>query len=298
MAWSMIQPAAADIDAVDATLKRWEPRHGIANGFQSGDLGWDLREGRVATAADLRIWHDGDVVGAIGKRGGPTWMWLAIDPMRLQDGELAETIANDIVAQKIAAVACASTPAAIRTALAGWKFAIDPVPEVQLWKALTDDDLIDVDRVVTTSMDDLVEQRIAVQRSAFEGSTFTHERWQHMAAGPAFRPELDLLAVDESGRGVSALTAWLPGVNMCGMIEPMGTRPDCRREGHGRRVLMASFAALRRLGATGVRVCTPHSNDAAVATYRAVGFRVITLETTLIQETPVSPTLTGEGQIE
>jgi ribosomal protein S18 acetylase RimI-like enzyme len=118
-----------------------------------------------------------------------------------------------------------------------------------------------------------------------------------MATGPSFRPELDLLAVDESGRGVSALIAWLPGVDMCGMIEPMGTRPDCRREGHGRRVLLASFAAPRRLGATGVRVCTPHSNDAAVATYQTVGFRVITPETTLIQETPVGPTLTEQRQM-
>ena len=126
---------------------------------------------------------------------------------------------------------------------------IDPEVWPHLWRPLTDADRGAVPGVSSTRNEALIEARIAVQRSAFANSTFTREKWERMVSGPMFRPELDLVAIDGSGVGVSALTAWLPERSICGVIEPMGTHRDHWRRGHGERVLRASFAALRTLGA-------------------------------------------------
>ncbi len=105
-----------------------------------------------------------------------------------------------------------------------------------------------------------------------------------MAAGSLFRPELDLVALNDGGVGVSTLTAWLPESASCGVIEPMGTHRDHWRQGHGGRVLRASFAALRRQGATGVRVGVERTNAPAISAYTSVGFQVIGLDTTLVRQ--------------
>lgn len=285
MAWMLHAVESQDINGIDSLLREWEPLSGCASGFQSGDLGWALRHGATTTARDLRRWIDaGGTTGAIGFLEDPTALWLTIDPARLMDGDLAEAIAKDAINDGLTEVGCASTPSSIRVALGRRGFEIDSTPWVHLWKSLVDDDLIEIPGVVTTSSEALIQQRIAVEQSAFENSTFSGEKWRQLAVGPSFRPELDLLAVDEAGEGVAALTAWLPGEGKCGMIEPMGTRADRRREGHGRRVLLASFCALRRLGASGVRVFAVRGNEVAVATYKAVGFRVIDLDTTMVRE--------------
>jgi GNAT superfamily N-acetyltransferase len=104
-----------------------------------------------------------------------------------------------------------------------------------------------------------------------------------MAAGPGFRPELDLLARTDTGVPVAALTAWFGGEGRCGMIEPMGTHHAHRRQGHGVRVLRGACAALAKLGAAGVTVMTPASSPAAVGVYRAAGFRSMGLLTAIVR---------------
>lgn len=282
MKWEFFVPAANQIQEIDATLRNWEGRGGIGCGFQIGDLGWMLRHGREETARDLLLWiDDHGRIGAIGVSEGSAGLWLQINPVLLLDQLHAETIAADVTAATIREVSCTGVPAAIRGALGRRGAAIDPAPWLHMWKQLTDDDLIETPGVVSTPTESLIVERVAVQRSAFGNSTFTHENWESMTNGPAFVPGLALVALDDE-RGVSALTAWLPRAGACGMIEPMGTYAEYRRQGHGRRVLRASFTELRRLGASGVRVFTQRENASAVATYLAVGFRVLGYDTTLV----------------
>jgi ribosomal protein S18 acetylase RimI-like enzyme len=120
-----------------------------------------------------------------------------------------------------------------------------------------------------------VADRVAVQRAAFEGSTFTAERWALMAAGAPYDGELDLLARDAAGRPVAAGTAWSAGRGRCGVLEPVGTHRDHQRRGHGRRLLDGLCAQLAVAGASSVAVATPASNDAAVRAYVSAGFRVL-----------------------
>jgi ribosomal protein S18 acetylase RimI-like enzyme len=62
----------------------------------------------------------------------------------------------------------------------------------------------------------------------------------------------------------------------------MGTHRDHQRQGHARRVLLASFAALRRLGASGVHLFADRDNPGAIATYHAAGFQVIGYDTEMV----------------
>lgn len=134
-----------------------------------------------------------------------------------------------------------------------------------------------------------IADRVAIQRAAFPNPTFTVEKWHAMAAGPSFQSEFDLLARDGDARPVAAVTVWLPGAGKCGMIEPMGTHADHRRQGHGRRVILAAWGALARAGASGVCVVTPESNAAAVAVYRSAGFRRIGLLSAMVRPSPRAP---------
>jgi ribosomal protein S18 acetylase RimI-like enzyme len=52
----------------------------------------------------------------------------------------------------------------------------------------------------------------------------------------------------------------------------MGVGADHRGRGYGTAISVAAAAALRELGSTSAIVCTPSSNAAAVATYKAAGF--------------------------
>ncbi|NUS64132.1 MAG: GNAT family N-acetyltransferase, partial [Saccharothrix sp.] len=115
--------------------------------------------------------------------------------------------------------------------------------------------------------------RAAVQRAAFDGSTFTEERWQEMAAGPPYADARCLVAYAARGEAVAAVTVWSAGPGRPGLLEPMGVHPDHRGRGHGTAITLAAAAALRELGSSSALVCTPSSNVGAVATYRSAGFR-------------------------
>ena len=253
--WQLGTVDPAEIDAVDATLKRWEGVFGTATGFASGDLGWALRNGYEQVAQELRVFRDSSgVTGAVAMVESPTALWLTISPAHLMDWDLAEAIASAAVDHGFLEVATVSPPAPIRRALASRSYAIDPSPWVHLWKSLTDHDVRDQPNVFATSTDALIDQRIAVQFSAFENSTFNRSKWETMVKGPSFVPDLDLIALNDGGEGVSALTGWLPGRGACGVVEPMGTHSDHRRQGHGLRVLHACFSEMRKLGGSGIRV--------------------------------------------
>lgn len=114
--------------------------------------------------------------------------------------------------------------------------------------------------------------RIAVQRAAFERSTFTRQRWETMAAGLPYAEGRCLVAFDDAGHPVAAVTVWSAGVGKPGLLEPMGVAAEHRERGYGRAITLAGAAALRAMGSSSAEVCTRSANVAAVATYRSAGF--------------------------
>ncbi|MEV6040934.1 GNAT family N-acetyltransferase [Nonomuraea sp. NPDC052116] len=115
--------------------------------------------------------------------------------------------------------------------------------------------------------------RAAVQRASFDGSTFTDERWHAMAAGSPYADARCLVAYDDRGDAVAAVTVWSAGPGKPGLLEPMGVHREHRGHGYGRAITVAAAAALQELGSSSAIVCTPSSNVGAVATYRSAGFR-------------------------
>src|SRR5262249_51698235 len=115
--------------------------------------------------------------------------------------------------------------------------------------------------------------RTAVQRASFDNSTFTDERWHARAAGVAYADARCLVAYDDRGNAVAAVTVWSAGPEKPGLLEPMGVHREHRGHGYGKAITVAAAAALQELGSSSAIVCTKSSNVGAVATYKSAGFQ-------------------------
>jgi ribosomal protein S18 acetylase RimI-like enzyme len=153
----------------------------------------------------------------------------------------------------------------------GWD--LDPDPWVTLHRDLTAE--VEPGHVSIRRAVDEVEGRVVAQRNGFEGSSFDDASWRRMAAGPGYEAALDLVAVTAESDAAAVATAWLSVPGGTALLEPMATHRAFRRAGWGRAVVQAACAAARQAGASGISVMTPASNEAAVAAYRASGFRPV-----------------------
>src|SRR5207248_8226844 len=93
-----------------------------------------------------------------------------------------------------------------------------------------------------------------------------------MSAGPFYVDTRCLGAYDDQGSPAAVVTVWSAGPRKPGLVEPMGVHEDHRGRGYGRAITVAGAAALREMGSSSVRVCTPSSNVGGIATYKAAGF--------------------------
>ncbi|MFZ3572618.1 GNAT family N-acetyltransferase [Streptomyces sp. BH097] len=276
MAIELSTPDVDELDeAVDA-LRAWQ--HDAAPmQLHPGDLGWYRRRGAERAAASVRTWRRDGRVLAVGLLDGPTLLRLTLEPGSHQDKELAQRLLDDVsdpgrgVLPEGAVDIEAPSGVLLDDLLdgAGWGTG-------EAWTPLTRDlaEPVAPPAVrIEVAGEDRAEAYAAVHRAAFDGSTFAAEQWHAMAAGsPHARPRC-LLAYDDEGAAVAAVTVWSAGPGRPGLLEPMGVHRDHRGRGHGAAICVAAAAALRELGASSARVGTPSANTAAVATYRAAGFR-------------------------
>ena len=254
-------------------LDAWTAAQPFAAHVHSGDVGWHLRSGQDAVDGTLLAWEvDGAPVAAGLLDTGV--LRTAFAPGWSASPELAARIAEQD-ADLDYVDALSGTALRHHLLAAGWS--ADPDPWVVLHKDLgpADREHHDADtRQVDGSSD--VEERVAVQRSAFSpGSTFTPALWEQMAAGPTYEPRFEMVARTPDGVPAAAATGWFAGPGATAILEPVGTHHDHQRRGYGRRVNLAVMAALARAGASGIRVHTPASNQAAVRAYESCGLRQV-----------------------
>jgi ribosomal protein S18 acetylase RimI-like enzyme len=94
-----------------------------------------------------------------------------------------------------------------------------------------------------------------------------------MAAGLPYADARCLVAYDDQGNAVAAVTVWSAGPGKPGLLEPMGVHREHRGHGYGTAITVAAAATLQELGASTALVCTPSVNIGAVATYMSAGFQ-------------------------
>ncbi|MEU2261083.1 GNAT family N-acetyltransferase [Streptomyces sp. NPDC019645] len=276
MAMAMSKPGVDGLGEAVGVLRAWQS-DGAPMQLHPGDLGWFWRWGAEATAEAVRTWSRDGRILAVGLLDGPGLLRLTIAPDALRDEEPARRLAADLTGPE-------------RGVLPPGRVNVE-VPAGALVHDLLSEDGWNADEPWTPLRRDLTEPvkdpgvRIevvgperahvfaAVQRAAFDGSTFTAERWHAMAAGLPYADARCLVAYDDRGDAVAAVTVWSAGPGRPGLLEPMGVHREHRRRGYGEAITLAAAAALRELGSSSALVCTPSSNAAAVATYGSAGFR-------------------------
>ncbi|MGY0021001.1 GNAT family N-acetyltransferase [Streptomyces sp. YJ-C3] len=276
MSIAMSEPGVDGLGEIVGVLREWQhdraPMH-----LHPGDLGWFWRFGAQATAAAVRTWSRGGRIVAVGLLDEPELLRLTMAPDARRDEELARRLVDDVSAPERGVLkerkgyVDAPTGALVRELLleSGWT-ADEP------WTPLSCDltqPVRDPGVRVEVAGPEQAQVRTAVHRAAFDRPTFTDERWQAMAAGPAYADARCLIAYDDAGNAVAAVTVWSAGRGRPGLLEPMGVHPDHRGHGHGKAITLAAVAALQELGSSSAIVATPSRNVAALATYKSAGFQ-------------------------
>ncbi|MFF3492082.1 GNAT family N-acetyltransferase [Streptomyces sp. NPDC002795] len=276
MAIELRTPGVDDLDEAADALRAWQ-HDSAPMQLHPGDLGWYRRFGVERAAAAVRTWRRDGRVLAVGLLDGPTLLRLTLAPDAHQDVELARELLADVgepgrgVLPEGPADIEAPEGALLRDLLteAGWRPGEAWTP---LIRDLTEPVPPPAVRIEVAGPE-RADAYAGVLRAAFDRSTFTAQRWRAMAVGSLYEEARCLLAYDDGGAAVAVVTVWSAGPGRPGLLEPMGVHRDHRVRGHGAAICAAAAAALRELGASSALVSTPSANTAAVATYKAAGYR-------------------------
>jgi ribosomal protein S18 acetylase RimI-like enzyme len=268
-------PGTGGLSEAVGVLRDWQ-YDGAPMQLHPGDVGWFWRFGAGATAAAVRTWSRDGRILAVGLLDGPELLRLTIAPDARQDEELAHRLVADLTEPERGVLqegrayveAPAGTPVQDLLGRDGWNFDEPWTPLRRDLARPVEDPCVRIEVVGPEQ----AGVRAAVQRAAFDRSTFTEEHWRAMAAGVAYADARCLVAYDDRGEAVATVTVWSAGPGKPGLLEPMGVHRDHRGQGHGRAITVAAAACLRELGSSSALVCTPSSNGGAVATYEAAGF--------------------------
>jgi ribosomal protein S18 acetylase RimI-like enzyme len=272
----MLAPSYVDRAGVAQLLPEmaaWAPAGAPADPLHIGDLGWHLRFEDDILAGTIVRWDRGDDLVAVGLRE-ETSAWLALAPAVRRDPAFADELASAITSQlghgEARLTVAPDWAVSEHLEKAGWA-ATEPRWPVFVRDLAAAPAWPSAAELVTA---ETAGERVAVQRAAFDGSTFSVPRWEQMMAAAAGQFAIDVLVHDADGRAAAAATAWFAGTGRCGLLEPVGTHTDYRGRGHGRTAVLAACAALAQRGASAVAVTTPGTNSAAKRLYGSAGFDI------------------------
>jgi ribosomal protein S18 acetylase RimI-like enzyme len=274
MAIEVATPGVDGLSEAVRALREWQYDDAPMQ-LHPGDVGWYWQSGPAATAAALRTWRRDGHLLAVGLLDGSALLRLTTSPEAQRDEALARQLVADVtdpergVLPEGKVAVEAPTGALVQDLLFedGWK--IDE-PWTPLTRDLTEP-VEDLGVQIESIGPERAHEFAAVHRSAFNGK-FTAERWRTMAAGLPYADARSLLAYDDHGNVVAAVTVWSAGPGRPGLIEPMGVHADHRGHGYGKAITVAAAAALQELGSSRATVCTPNSQVGAVPTYKSAGF--------------------------
>ncbi|MFE7590881.1 GNAT family N-acetyltransferase [Kitasatospora sp. NPDC057512] len=268
-------PTAGGVRVAMGALREWQD-DGAPMQLHSGDIGWNCRFGTAETAALVRTWSRSGRILAVGMLDSPTVLRMTVAPDAFRDEDLARRLVEDVslpergVLPDGAASIEAPQGLLLHDLLTTEGWGVDE-PWTPLFRDLAEaveDPGVRIRAIGPEQAQDFAD----VLRSAFDTSRPTRAYWHAMSAGPFSADARCLGAYDDGGSPAAVVTVWSAGPGKPGLVEPMGVHEDHRGRGYGRAITLAGAAALRAMGSSSVRVCTPSSNVGGVATYRAAGF--------------------------
>ncbi|WP_030922467.1 GNAT family N-acetyltransferase [Streptomyces sp. NRRL B-24720] len=268
-------PTAGGVREAMGALREWQ-YDGAPMQLHSGDIGWNYRFGTAETAAVVRTWSRGGQILAVGMLDSPTVLRMTVAPDAFQDEDLARRLVEDLSLPErgVLPEGAVSIEAPLGLLLhdlltkEGWGVDEPWTPLFRDLAEAVEDPGVQIKAVGPEQAQDFAD----VLRSAFNTSRPTRDYWHAMSAGPFHSDARCLGVYDDQGNPAAVVTVWSAGPGKPGLVEPMGVHEDHRGRGYGRAITVAGAAALREMGSSSVRVCTPSSNVGGVATYKAAGF--------------------------
>ncbi|MGW8945400.1 GNAT family N-acetyltransferase [Streptomyces koyangensis] len=268
-------PTVDGVREAMAALREWQD-DGAPMQLHPGDLGWHYRFGAAETASVIRTWSRAGRIVAVGMLDSPRLLRMTVAPDTFQDEDLARQLAEDFslpehgVLPEGAVSVEAPLGLLLHDLLSEEDWGVDE-PWTPLFRDLTEP-VEDPGVRITPIGPDQAQDFADVLRSAFDTSRPTSEYRRSMSAAPFYADARCLGAYDDQGEVAAVVTVWSAGPGRPGLVEPMGVHAGHRGRGYGRAITLAGASALRELGSSSARVCTPSSYAGAVATYRAAGF--------------------------
>jgi ribosomal protein S18 acetylase RimI-like enzyme len=115
--------------------------------------------------------------------------------------------------------------------------------------------------------------RADVHRAAFHPSALTEAAYRRVVTTWPYRADLDWVAVAPGGELAAFCLCWLDQANRAVTLEPVGCRPEHRRDGLAGAVCAAAVRQAAGLGALTATVCGDPADAPAWALYHSLGFR-------------------------
>lgn len=119
-----------------------------------------------------------------------------------------------------------------------------------------------------------VEDRVKLHQHVWNTARHTVEVFRRMQDAPLYRPDLDLMVVAPSGELACYVLGWYDPASRSGLMEPVGTHADFRRQGLGKRMIREMTRRMAALGAQNVMIGGKERNVAATALYQSAGYRL------------------------
>ncbi|MFM2310328.1 MAG: hypothetical protein RLY87_2450 [Chloroflexota bacterium] len=120
-------------------------------------------------------------------------------------------------------------------------------------------------------------ERAAAQRSAFQSTKMTTERYAFARTLPGYSPEWDMVLRDPAGTIISFVTIWVDAATQTALFEPVGCIHVYKRQGWARRLLCTALVKLAEAGITTASVLSdpPSAAHPAGWLYESCGFHPI-----------------------
>ena len=281
LAWAMTHRPYRD-NADLSLLLRWLSAHVEHTFMHPGDLIWWLYQNTLVDPAKaLELFFDA---------GGELQGFMFSDPVTwvvIQScADLPDTVWNEMLHCALANAEGAEAPLVIRphewdapqlAALTRAGFAPQNNRMLRLVREIQPSDLDAVALPVGFHFADMQDgeisaaDRVKIHQDVWQPSKVTPEAYARLQATPLYRPDLDVMVVAPSGEIAAYALGWLDPGSRSGLMEPVGTRAEFRRQGLGKSLIRE---VTRRFAALGTQQATigTYEKNAAAALYTSAGY--------------------------